>query len=136
MSDLNVVILTGRLTRDPELRYTASGTAVLDIGIASNRFYKSSEETKKETTFVDCTIWGARAESIAPHLNKGILVSVEGRLVFSTWVDNTTGSKRSKLSINCNNVNLLTPKSEKRQTEPEPELAAVTTEDTDDDINF
>jgi len=106
MSDINKTMISGRLVRDPELRYTPSGTAVMDISIASNRAWKSkSGETSEETTFVDVTIWATQAESLAPYLKTGQWIMVEGRLNLDTW-ETTEGQKRYKLSLVADRVHL------------------------------
>ena len=80
MSDLNEVIVSGRLTRDCELRYTPTGTAVTDVIIASNRIWSKDSDRQEETTFVDITIWGKQAESLHEYLVKGRHIMVVGRL--------------------------------------------------------
>jgi len=97
MSNYNKVFLMGRLTRDPELRYTPQGTAVVDIGLATNREYTVGTEKRKETTFVDITFWARQAEVICQYLKKGAPLFVEGRLSLDTW--ESDGQKRSKLRI-------------------------------------
>ncbi|VAX20285.1 Single-stranded DNA-binding protein [hydrothermal vent metagenome] len=98
MSSLNKVILIGNLTRDPELRYTPSGTAITKFGLATNRKFKKGEELKEEVCFVDITVWGRQAESCSEYLSKGRSVCVEGRLSFSQW-ETEDGQKRSKLEV-------------------------------------
>lgn len=99
--NFNKVLLAGRLTRDPELRYTSGGTAVCEFGIAVNRtwFDKSTGTRKEETLFADCTAWLKTAETIAKHLRKGREIFVEGRLKLDQWEDRTTGAKRSKHTV-------------------------------------
>ena len=104
--NVNIVIVAGRLTRDPEVRYTPSGTAVAEIGLAVNRtwFDKATNQKRDETTFVDVTCYGRQAEALAEHLQKGSTVLVEGRLQLDTWDDKTTGQKRSKLKVVAESV--------------------------------
>ena len=98
MASYNRVILVGNLTRDIDLRYTPSGMAVTDIGLAVNDRRKSqSGEWVEETTFVDVTLWGRTAEVASEYLSKGSPVLVEGRLKLDTW--ETDGQKRSKLRV-------------------------------------
>jgi len=98
MASFNRVILVGNLTRDPELRYIASGTAVTDIGLAVNDRRKTATgEWVEETTFVDVTLWGRQAETASEYLTKGSPVLIEGRLKLDTW--ETDGQKRSKLKV-------------------------------------
>ncbi len=98
MASYNRVILLGNLTRDVELRYTPSGTAVTEVGLAVNDRRKSqSGEWIEETTFVDITLWGRTAEVASEYLSKGSPVLIEGRLKLDTW--ETEGQKRSKLRV-------------------------------------
>ncbi|MEX0700655.1 MAG: single-stranded DNA-binding protein [Planctomycetales bacterium] len=101
MASLNRVILVGNLTRDPQVRYIPSGTAVAEIGLAVNRqwFDKQSNTRKDETTFVDVTLWGRTAEVAGEYLSKGSPVLIEGRLHLDQWDDKETGQKRSKLKV-------------------------------------
>jgi len=100
MANFNKVILAGNLTRDPELRYTPKGTAVVKMGMAINRTWKSeSGENKEEVTFVDVDVWGRQAEVIAQYMRKGRPLLVEGRLKLDTWEDKNTHQKQSKLKV-------------------------------------
>ncbi|MEX0717113.1 MAG: single-stranded DNA-binding protein [Planctomycetaceae bacterium] len=101
MASFNRVILMGNLTRDPQVRYIPSGTAVAEIGLAVSRqwFDKQSNTRKEETTFVDVTLWGRTAEVAGEYLSKGRPVLVEGRLHLDQWDDKETGQKRSKLKV-------------------------------------
>lgn len=101
MASFNKVILVGNLTRDPEVRYIPSGTAVCELGLAVNRtwFDKQSNSRKEDTTFVDVTLWGRTAEVAGEYLAKGRSVLIEGRLQLDTWDDKETGKKRSKLKV-------------------------------------
>ncbi len=107
MASYNRVILLGNLTRDPELRYIASGTAVTDIGLAVNDRRKNANgEWVEETTFVEVTLWGRTAEVASEYLNKGSPVFFEGRLKFDTW-EGQDGQKRSKLRVVGDRMQLL-----------------------------
>ncbi len=98
MASFNRVILVGNLTRDVELRYTPSQTAVTDLGIAVNDRRKTATgEWVEETTFVDVTLWSRTAEIASQYLTKGSPVLIEGRLKYDTW--ETDGQKRSKLRV-------------------------------------
>lgn len=101
MANLNKVLLMGRLTRDPELRYTPKGTAVADLSMAINRYRGGTDggERTEETTFVDVTLWGKQAETANQYLNKGREVFIEGRLQLDSWEDKSSGQKRSKLKV-------------------------------------
>jgi len=98
MASYNRVILVGNLTRDPELRYIPSGTAVTEIGLAINDRRKGANgEWIDETTFVDVTLWARTAEIASEYLNKGSNVLIEGRLKLDTWEKD--GKKNSKLRV-------------------------------------
>lgn len=99
MASFNRVILVGNLTRDPELRYIPSGTAVCEIGLAVNSRRKSANgEWVEETTFVDVTLWQRTAEVACEYLSKGSPVLIEGRLKLDTW-EGQDGKKQSKLRV-------------------------------------
>ena len=103
----NKVILLGNMTRDPELRYTPSQTAVVDFGLATNRKWKSQDGTEKEEVcFIDCTMFGRRAEVINKYLSKGSPIFIEGRLSFESW-QAQDGSKRSKLKVTVENFEFI-----------------------------
>lgn len=101
MASINKVILIGNVTRDPEVRYTTSGKAVAEIGLAVNRRIGGGEsgERKEETTFIDVILWGKTAEIAGQYLQKGRPVYIEGRLQLDQWDDKQTGQKRSKLRV-------------------------------------
>ena len=104
---VNKVILLGRLTRDIELRYTPSGTAIAKTAIATNRRYKTgSGEQKEEVCFIDITLFGRSAEVANQYLRKGKQVLIEGRLVLEQWVDGH-GNKRSKHSVQVESMQML-----------------------------
>ena len=109
----NKVILVGNLTRDVELKYTPSGTAIAKFGLATNRTYKDSMsgETKQEVMFIDITVFGRSAEIANQYLAKGRRVLIEGRLVLEQWVD-STGQKRSKHSVVAEKVQFMDSKSQ------------------------
>lgn len=96
---INRVIISGNLTRDPELRNTQSGMAVLSFGVAVNdrRKNPTTGEWEDYPNFVDCTMFGARADSLSRYLSKGTKVSIEGKLRWSQW--ERDGQKRSKLEV-------------------------------------
>ncbi|MBN1794977.1 MAG: single-stranded DNA-binding protein [Candidatus Omnitrophica bacterium] len=106
MPNLNKVFLIGNLTRDPELRYVPSGTAVATFGLAINRvFTTQGGERKEETCFVRVVVWGKQAESCSQYLAKGSLVFVEGRLVYRAW--ESEGQRRTSLEVRADRVQFL-----------------------------
>ena len=107
MANLNKVFLIGNLTRDPELRYIPSGTAVANFGLATNRVYTTpSGEKKQETCFVRVVVWGRMAEVCGEYLSKGRPVFIEGRLQYRAW-DGPGGEKRSMLEVRAERVQFL-----------------------------
>jgi single-strand DNA-binding protein len=111
MANFNKVILAGNLTRDPELRYTPKGMAVVKMGMAINRTWKSeSGETKEEVTFVDVDAWGRQAEVIAQYMRKGRPILIEGRLKLDTWEDKNTHQKQSKLKVTLESFSFIDSK--------------------------
>jgi single-strand DNA-binding protein len=106
MASYNKVLLMGNLTRDPELRFTAGGSAVANFGIAVNRKFKQGDDWKEDVCFVDITVWGKLAENCTEYLSKGRSVFVDGRLNFSSW-EAKDGQKRNKLDVVANSVDFL-----------------------------
>ncbi len=106
MASLNKVFLMGNLTRDPDLRYTPSGQAVCDLGLAVNRRFQVNGQDRDETCFVDVVVWGKSAENSKQFLEKGSPVLVEGRLQFDQWEDQN-GGKRSRLRVVAEQVQFL-----------------------------
>ena len=99
MASLNKVFLIGNLTRNPELRYTPSGAAVCEFGMAINRTYTSNNEKKEEVCFLEVVVWGKQAEACDKYLQKGAPLLVEGRIQMDQWTDKETQKQRSKLKI-------------------------------------
>ena len=108
MSDLNQLILTGNLTRDPELKYTQGGTAICSFGVACNRVWKDTQGNKKEKVFFgECNAFGRTAEVIKEHFPKGRKILVIGRLDREEWDDKQTGAKRSATRIIVDNFQFM-----------------------------
>ena len=132
MASLNKVLLIGNLTRDPELRYIPSGTAVANFGLATNRVYTTQDgERKEEVCFVDIVVWGKTAENCANYLSKGRPVFIEGRLQFDSW-ETEDGQKRSKLRVVADRVQFLGG----ARAEGVPGTEGVDDMEADDDIPF
>ena len=98
---INRVIISGNLTRDPELRNTAGGVSILGFGVAVNDRRRNAQtgEWEDYPNYIDCTMFGARAESLSRILTKGMKVSIEGKLRWSQWEKKDTGEKRSKIEV-------------------------------------
>jgi len=109
MASFNKVILAGNLTRDVEVKFTPSGTAVANLGLASTRYWfdKQTNSRKEETTFVDITVFGKDAENAGQYLSKGSGLLVEGRLKLDQWNDKDSGQKRSKLGVVAESLQFL-----------------------------
>lgn len=127
MASLNRVFLIGNLTRDPELRYVPSGTAVVSFGLAVNTpIVRPNSEVKEDVCFVRVVAWGKQAESCKQYLTKGRPVFVEGRLIYRTWEQD--GKTRSTLEVRADRVQFLGgPRREEAGRPPAPaetELAA------------
>lgn len=106
--DLNHVIIAGRLTRDPELKYLTSGRAVCEFSVANTQYFKGKDgERRESTSFVNVTCWDKYAEYVGEKIKKGRPVIVEGRLKSDTWEDKSTGQKRSRLFITASRVTAL-----------------------------
>ncbi|MEC9491541.1 single-stranded DNA-binding protein [Flexistipes sp.] len=106
MGFLNKVILLGNVTRNPEVRYIpGSGTPVAKFGLAVNRRYKSGDEYKDETLFIDISAFARLAEITGEYVTKGMPLLVEGRLTFRTWEQD--GVKRSKHEIVAENIQMI-----------------------------
>ena len=103
---INKVIFTGNLTKDMELRSSRNGLAIGNFGVAVNDRVKQGDQWVDKATFVDCTLFGRRAESLAAYMLKGTKVAVEGRLSMDEWTDQS-GQKRSKLEVIVSELELL-----------------------------
>ncbi len=107
MVSLNKVLLIGNITRDPELRYATSGTAVANFSVAVNRFYTTANgEKKQDTCFVRVVTWAKQAEACSRYLSKGRAVFVEGRLSSRSWTS-TSGEKRTSIEVIAERVQFL-----------------------------
>lgn len=105
---INKATITGNITRDPELRQTQGGTSVLTIGVAVNDRRKNQQtgEWEDYPNFIDCTIFGNRATGVAPHLQKGMKVAIEGKLNQSRW-QAEDGTNRSKIGIIVDEIEFM-----------------------------
>ncbi|MHC4758305.1 MAG: single-stranded DNA-binding protein [Planctomycetota bacterium] len=107
MANFNKVLLMGNLTREPQLTYLPSQTAVVDFGLATNRKWKSQDGSQREETcFIDCRAFGRTAENINKYLSKGRPVFLEGRLTFDSWTAQD-GTKRSRHRVTVENFQFL-----------------------------
>jgi single-strand DNA-binding protein len=109
--DLNHVTLIGRLVKDPEIKYTASGVPVTKFSIANNSSYMQNNELVEYVSYFDINVWGNQAVNCEKYLKKGSQVAVNGVLRQNRWSDKTSGQTRSKVEITANSVQFLTPAS-------------------------
>ncbi|MBL8019696.1 MAG: single-stranded DNA-binding protein [Leptospirales bacterium] len=105
-SDLNRVVLVGRLTRDPELKSVGSGSTLCKFGIANNRSYTTGGDKRDEVNFFNCTAWGKQAEILGQYARKGKQLAIEGRLQYRSW-DGSDGKKQSAVDIIVENFQFL-----------------------------
>ncbi len=143
MASYNKVLLLGNLTRDPQLSYTPSQTAVVDFGLATNRKWTGQDGSQREETcFVDCRAFGKQAETINKYLTKGRPVFIEGRLTFDSWTAQD-GTKRSRHRVTIESFQFLGSGGGQaagdQQPGPGPDTrtdADVNSHPKDDDIPF
>ena len=118
---INKATITGNITRDPELRQTQGGTSVLTIGVAVNDRRKNQQtgEWEDYPNFIDCTIFGNRATGVAPHLEKGMKVAIEGKLNQSRW-QAEDGTNRSKIGIIVDEIEFMAKRDGSQQPMQQP----------------
>ena len=111
---INRVTITGNLTRDPELQATQGGTRVLRMGVAVNDRWRNpqTDQWEDRPNYIDCVMFGNRAQSISRFLTKGTKVAVEGRLRWSQWVDRDTQKNRSKVEVVVDDIEFMSPRRE------------------------
>lgn len=109
---INRVVISGNLTRDPDLRSTASGMPVLGFGVAVNDRRKNQQtgEWEDYPNFIDCTMFGARAQGVSRFLSKGSKVAIEGKLRWSQW--ERDGQKRSKIEVIVDEIEFMTSRND------------------------
>lgn len=113
---INRVVLVGRLTRDPEMRYTQSGIAVARFTLACDRPF-TGQDGKKETDFIDCLVWRKQAENVAQYLKKGNMAGVDGRLQISSY-EGQDGQRRQRAEVVADGVRFLEPKGQGQSSAP------------------
>ena len=114
MRGFSKAIITGNLTRDPELRTTPNGASVCSFSVAVNRVFRDSSGTQQEqVSFIDCSAWGKRGEMIGQYAKKGAGVLVSGRLDQRSWEDKNSGQKRSRVEIVVEDFNFTSAASDR-----------------------
>jgi len=127
---LNKIVIMGRLTRDPELRQTQSGTNVANFTLACDRDLKNKQTGERETDFIDCVAWAQKADFLANYFSKGRMAVVEGRLQLRDWTDND-GNKRRNAEIVADNIYFGDSKSDSQ-----PATQPVPAQDITDELPF
>ena len=117
---INKVVITGNLTRDAEVRNTSGGTTVANIGVAVNDRVRnaSTGEWEDYANFINCVMFGKRAEGLSPYLKKGLKVAIEGRLRYSAW--ETEGQKRNKIEVIVDEIELMSSRQGAGNSQPTP----------------
>lgn len=145
---INRVIISGNLTRDPELRMTSGGTQVMSFGVAVTDRKRNPDTGEWESypNFVDCTMFGTRSEALSKILSKGMKVALEGRLRFSAW--ERDGQRRTKLEVVIDELELLSRSSDKAKVQASSgpmvlhtdgsvsEIQEIQPDIYDDDVSF
>ena len=132
---INRVNISGNLTRDPEMRHTASGMQVLSFGMAVNdRAKDANGEWVDRPNFIDCTMFGARAEAVSRYISKGSKVAVEGRLRWSQWEKD--GQKRSKIEVIVDEIEFMSRREDVAQVSARQPASAPAPDVYDEDIPF
>src|SRR5712691_8981623 len=124
MATFNKIILVGHLSRDPELRFTSTGTAIATFALATNHRYKVGELWQEETCFLDVVVFGSRAEPVSDYLHKGSQALVEGRVRQHTW-ETPDGQKRHKHEVVAERVHFLGVRTQGADAAMPPEEADV-----------
>lgn len=131
---LNKGILMGRLTRDPEVRHTQSGTAVCSFTLAIDRDRKDANG-EKQTDFIDCAAWGKQAEFVSQWFSKGMMAIAVGRIQSRKWQDQN-GNNRTAIEINCEDVSFGETKKNREQSRNQEESDFIATDDGFDEPPF
>ena len=135
MRGFSKAIITGNITRDPELRTTTGGSSVCSFTVAVNRNYRGTDgEQKEEVSFIDCSAWGKLGEMINQYAKKGTGVLVSGRLDQRSWEDKNTGQKRSRVEVVVEDFNFLTGMERGDNSSNGADAAAAEPEVVPDDI--
>jgi len=116
MSDLNKIMIIGRLTRDPILTQTKSGSSIAGFSIANNKTYTKNGEKAEQVSFFECSAWGKIGEIISQYCKKGQKIGIDGRLQQQSW-QNNEGIKKYKVSIVVDNFQFLSPKSQEQNSD-------------------
>lgn len=112
---INNVTISGNIVREPELKQTRSGASVLAFSVAVNERRKNGDQWEDYANFIDCTMFGTRAEKMAQYLHKGSKVSVQGKIHQDRWQDKQTGSNRSRIGVLIDQIEFMSPRGQGQQ---------------------
>lgn len=130
---LNHVVLIGRLTADPESRFTQSGVQVARFRLAVDRPFVNQQTGQRETDFIPIVVWGKQAEICADHLSKGRLIALTGRIQVRPYVEPTTGEKRTFTEVVANTVRFLEKRDNSSNGQPKGDLTGEAGDDFSSD---
>ena len=133
---INRVSISGNLTRDPETRRTNGGMAVLSFGVAVNDRAKNPQtnEWEDRPNFIDCVMFGTRAEAVSRYLSKGSKVAIDGKLRYSSWEKD--GQRRSKLEVIVDEIEFMSKREDVAQVAASQQASALVPDVYDEDIPF
>ena len=130
---LNTITIMGRLTRDPELRYTQNKTPVASFTLAVDRDFSGRDGGEKQTDFIDCVAWRSTGEFVSKYFSKGKMAVVDGRLQLRDWTDNN-GNKRRSAEVIADHIYFADSKKDGQAADTAPQFAEI--EDEDEDLPF
>lgn len=130
---LNTITIMGRLTRDPELRYTQNKTPVTSFTLAVDRDFSGRDGGEKQTDFIDCVAWRSTGEFVSKYFSKGKMAVVDGRLQLRDWTDNN-GNKRRSAEVIADHIYFADSKKDGQAADTAPQFAEI--EDEDEDLPF
>ena len=130
---LNTITIMGRLTRDPELRYTQNKTPVASFTLAVDRDFSGRDGSEKQTDFIDCVAWRSTGEFVSKYFSKGKMAVVDGRLQLRDWTDNN-GNKRRSAEVIADHIYFADSKKDGQAADTAPQFAEI--EDEDEDLPF
>jgi single-strand DNA-binding protein len=136
MPTLNMIVLLGNLTRDPEVRYSPNGTPVATLGLAVNTRVKGQDgQWRENPSFVDVVVFGTQAEACGEYLEKGAPTLVKGQLQYRTWED-SQGNRRSKHEVVASRVQFIPRSDSRAASEPDPSPEDPPSGADDDDLHY
>lgn len=117
---INSVTISGNIVREPELKQTRSGASVLAFSVAVNERRKNGDQWEDYANFIDCTMFGSRAEKMAQYLHKGTKVSIQGKVHQDRWQDKQTGANRSRIGVLVDQIEFMSRGNGQRQAAAQP----------------